>query len=325
MDRSRPRRRGRRFLKPDWSADEPGVSRVVRATLRCNAAVPDRAGDPPQQVDEVGRNTCLQYRVSFNEHHISEGWQPFWEQYRHPMMEEIVRRPAARPVPRPGATRCACTATSGQRDYLLLGRVFLEETERRDLEVGRCPSWVQAGRGVRDRAVGPSHAARGARAAPGRPACAHRAARGAGCRRLPAQGARRAAPGRCQAPLLRRRGEQRGGHRAGGGRRGGGVSDAGGHGDLRAAVAPAGVPGALPAAAGGDRPRQLLRVPQGAGRGARRFPGPAVPQAGHPLHDGARGAAALDHRGQARREGRSSPAGCSPSSTARCSATRSPR
>ena len=157
-----------------------------------------------------------------------------------------------------------------------------------------------ARRGVRDRAVGQAHAARGAGAAPGRLARAHRAARGTGCRRLPAQGARRAAAGRRQAPLLRRPGEQRSGHRTGGGRRVRGIPHAGGHGDLRAAVAPAGVPGALPAAPGGDRAGQLLRVSQGAGRGARRFPGPAVPQAGHPLHDGARGAAALDHRGQAR-------------------------
>ena len=132
------------FQQPDWTADEPGVSRVVRATFRCNAAVPDRVGDPPEQVDQVGRNTCLQYRVSLNDHHISEGWQPFWEQYRHPMMEEIdVDLP--RDLFRPGSNTLRLQSDSGQRDYLLLGRVFLEETERRDLEISRCPSWVGLG------------------------------------------------------------------------------------------------------------------------------------------------------------------------------------
>ena len=132
------------FQQPDWTADEPGVSRVVRATFRCNAAVPDRVGDPPEQVDQNGRNTCLQYRVSLNDHHISEGWQPFWEQYRHPMMEEIVVD-LPRDLFRAGTNTLRLQSDSGQRDYLLLGRVFLEETERRDLEIRLCPSWVGLG------------------------------------------------------------------------------------------------------------------------------------------------------------------------------------
>ena len=132
------------FQQPDWTADEPGVSRVVRATFRCNAAVPNRVGDPPEQVDQNGRNTCLQYRVSLNDHHISEGWQPFWEQYRHPMMEEIVVD-LPRDLFRAGTNTLRLQSDSGQRDYLLLGRVFLEETERRDLEISLCPSWVGLG------------------------------------------------------------------------------------------------------------------------------------------------------------------------------------
>ena len=288
------------FQQPDWRADEPGVSRVVRATFRCNAAVPDRAGDPPQQVGEDGRNTCLQYRVSFNEHHLSEGWQPFWEQYRHPMMEEIVVD-LPRDLFQTGSNTLRLHSDAGQRDYLLLGRVFLEETELRDLEVRRCPSWVRLGeefqielsarrtlRGVR------AQLPDGLRALTELPA-----ELGAGDYRLRVRAEQPLADARLRfcADQVKQRSE----HRAGGGHRGRGVSDAGGHGDLRAAVAPAGIPGALPAAAGGDRPRQLLRVPQGAGRGARRFPRPAVPETGHPFHDGARGAAALDHRGQARR------------------------
>ena len=132
------------FQQPDWPADEPGVSRVVRAAFRCNAAVPERVGDPPEQVDQVGRNTCLQYRVSLNDHHISEGWQPFWEQYRHPMMEEIVVD-LPRDLFLAGSNTLRLQSDSGQRDYLLLGRVMLEEAERRDLEISLCPSWVRLG------------------------------------------------------------------------------------------------------------------------------------------------------------------------------------
>ena len=60
------------------------------------------------------------------------------------MMEEIVVD-LPRDLFRTGSNTLRLESDGGQRDYLLLGRVFLEETERRDLEVSRCPSWVRLG------------------------------------------------------------------------------------------------------------------------------------------------------------------------------------
>lgn len=127
--------------EPLWSAEVTGVRQILRATFRCNAAVPERAGDPPDRVGQNGTNTALQYRVYLGEHQISEGWQPFWEQYRHPMMEEIVVE-FPRDLFQPGANSLRLESEGGQRDYLLLGRVHLEVVEKRDLEISLCPAWV---------------------------------------------------------------------------------------------------------------------------------------------------------------------------------------
>ena len=130
--------------QPAWKKRHEGTQRYVSAVFRCNAAVPDREGQKPEEVEQFGKNTSLLYKVFLNEHHISDGWQPFWDQYLHPMMEEFaVELP--QDLFKSGQNIIRLQNEDGQRDYLLLGRVYLEEAEKRDFEVSLCPAWVALG------------------------------------------------------------------------------------------------------------------------------------------------------------------------------------
>lgn len=154
--------------RPEWSAVEPGGSRVCRAVFRSVAAVPvnSPASDPgtleryrnvfrdlpaipkgrerdPEHVPEVGTAVTLPYRVFLNDEKPADSEHFFPKLRAFPMPEEVVvDLPESAFTSGENLLRVEADSTDG---YLLIARLWLEEVHQYDFEIVAAPRWVLLG------------------------------------------------------------------------------------------------------------------------------------------------------------------------------------
>ena len=139
---------------PDRPESRPGSTdrfqRFLQVTFRCVAAAAD-AGESIEHVVQrgsahrpgnAGDVASLPYRIFVSGEEVCRAEQSFRDQ-NVPLIEELSVEIPGQSL-EPGSVTVTLQNRSAT-DYLLVGRVYLEELLRRALEVRSCPRWVQQG------------------------------------------------------------------------------------------------------------------------------------------------------------------------------------